>query len=63
MIDSIMKKAASPMARRWFLRDCGVGIGRMALAGLMVQLTLQRVRGGRPIQTARPLSLLSCCGL
>ena len=27
--------AASPVARRHFLRDCGVGVGKMALASLM----------------------------
>src|SRR5690554_6603717 len=53
--------ATSPLAgdpagisRRWFLRDCGVGLGKMALAGL---LTGTLNRGAFAVESAtRPLA-------
>jgi hypothetical protein len=39
--------AASRIARRWFLRDCGVGLGGIALADLMAG-------GGRPARAESP---------
>jgi len=41
---------STPIARRWFLRDCGIGLGRVALAGLLGDAMLGKVHGA----TARP---------
>jgi uncharacterized protein (DUF1501 family) len=36
---------STPIARRWFLRDCGIGLGRVALAGLLGDAMLGKVSG------------------
>lgn len=41
---------STPIARRWFLRDCGIGLGRVALAGLLGDAMLGNVSAA----TARP---------
>jgi len=33
----------TPIARRWFLRDCGVGVGKIALGGLLADSLVSRV--------------------
>lgn len=44
------QERTSPLARRWFLRDCTIGFGGVALASLM-----QRTAGAA-VSTARPLA-------
>jgi hypothetical protein len=54
----IMSAMTNPLhiTRRWFLQDCGVGLGKMALAGLLTgahQLGAQP-RGANPFTPRRP---------
>ena len=43
------------IARRYFLRDCGVGVGKIALAGLLTNSLLSRSAGAADIKSG-PLS-------
>ncbi len=38
---SNLVSAESPVARRWFLQKCGVGLGKLALAGLLTDVLLK----------------------
>ena len=42
---------AQPIARRHFLQDCGIGLGKMALAGLLTESL-----GGQALAAANPLA-------
>lgn len=37
-----------PLSRRWFLRDCGVGLGKMSLAALLADATSSTVGAATP---------------
>lgn len=48
---------ANPVSRRWFLKDCGVGLGKMALGGLLTgALTGRGHASAGAIQTSNPLA-------
>lgn len=44
-----------PLSRRWFLRDCGIGLGKIALAGLLTD----SLRGSRAFALAAPANPLA----
>ncbi len=44
------------LTRRWFLRDCGVGVGKMALAGLLADKLVSGTRAAE-IVAADPMAL------
>ncbi len=37
----------TPTKRRWFLQQCGIGLGQVALASLLAEAS--RAEGGRPM--------------
>ncbi len=44
------------ITRRHFLRNCGVGLGKIALAGLLTNALPGRLRGANGVEGARPLA-------
>lgn len=50
-----MQQHCRAVTRRHFLRDCGVGLGKIALAGLLTDALAGRVRGANP-SAASPLA-------
>lgn len=56
MIPELTREQARFMTRRWFLRDCGVGLGKLAAAALLTDaLTPQRVQAAAAPALANPL--------
>ncbi len=50
-------ESARAMTRRWFLRDCGVGLGKIALASLLTDaLVTPRARAAGDAVAANPLA-------
>src|SRR5689334_22149515 len=43
------------VTRRWFLRDCGVGLGKIALGGLLADSLLGRIASAK-VASANPLA-------
>ncbi|MFM1770419.1 MAG: hypothetical protein RJA22_2948 [Verrucomicrobiota bacterium] len=44
-----------PLSRRWFLRECGVGLGKMGLAALLADAFPARARAAAPAAPADPM--------
>ena len=55
MKDPNLKVPANPIARRWFLKECGVGLGAVALASLMEPFNKVAHAGGTdPLAPKKP---------
>ena len=52
-----MEQYCLGVSRRHFLRNCGVGLGKIALAGLLTDAFRGRVGAAAPITAGNPLAV------